>query len=84
MLDLQTLLEGQQFNSIDEVNAKLVELTQGNRLGERSAAWNRDNPKRRAQELAYDALEIDPDCIDAQRLLVSLAPTSLANLCNEE
>ncbi len=81
-------MEGQQFESIDEVNAHLAGLTRGGRLAEMAGAWKRDDPKWRAQELAYDALEtgdlgealslvnealqLDPDCTDAQRLLVSL------------
>jgi tetratricopeptide (TPR) repeat protein len=58
-------------------------------------AWKREDPKWKAQELAYNALEtnsieealrlvnqalrLDPDCTDAQRLMVSLLPTELDN-----
>ena len=81
-------MEGQKFDSVDEVNAQLAALTAGGRLSERASAWKRDDPKWRAQELAYDALEtddlvealrlihealkLDPDRTDAQRLMVPL------------
>jgi tetratricopeptide (TPR) repeat protein len=90
MRDIHALLEGQQFDNVDEVNARLAELTSGGRLPELAAAWKQDDPKWRAQQLAYDALEtddpiealrlvteaqeLDPDCTDAQRLMVSLHP----------
>jgi tetratricopeptide (TPR) repeat protein len=93
--ELHALLEGQEFTSAKEVNARLAELTRGGGLSEKAAAWKRDDPKWRAQELAYDALEtndfedalrlvndalkLDPDCTDAQRLMVSLLPMSLEN-----
>ncbi|HET8548023.1 MAG TPA: tetratricopeptide repeat protein [Bryobacteraceae bacterium] len=90
MREIQTLLAGQKFDSIDEINERLAELTAGGRLTELAQSWNRDDPKWRAQELAYDALEtddyvealrlidealkLDPDCTDAQRLMVSILP----------
>src|SRR5262249_35869506 len=65
------------------------------RLSERAGAWKRDDPRFRAQQLAYDALEagsfeealrlcheaqkLDPDCTDAQRLMVSIMPMSTGN-----
>ncbi|HEY6392754.1 MAG TPA: tetratricopeptide repeat protein [Bryobacteraceae bacterium] len=92
---VQALLEGQNFNSTDEINDRLAELTGGDRLAELAGAWKQDDPKWRAQELAYDALEtddiveamrlaheaqkLDPDCTDAQRLMVSLIPMELDN-----
>lgn len=88
--DIHALLEGQEFNSVEEVNARLAELTSGGRIAELAAAWKQDDPKWRAQQLAYDALEtddpvealrlaheaqdLDLDSIDAQRLMVSLLP----------
>jgi tetratricopeptide (TPR) repeat protein len=93
--EVQALLEGQHFESIDEANARLAEITAGGRLSQLAEAWKRDDPKWRAQELAYDALEtdslvealrlvneaqeLDPDCTDAQRLMVSILPASPEN-----
>src|SRR5262249_44199104 len=93
--EVQALLEGQQFESVDEINTRLEELTSGGRISEMAGAWKRDDPKWRAQELAYEALEaddivealrlareateLDPDCTDAQRLIVSLLPMELDN-----
>ncbi len=92
---LQALLEGQQFESIEEVNARLEILTGEGRLAELAAAWTQNDPKWRAQDLAYDALEtddlgealwladqalkLDPECTDAQRLIVAVLPMSPEN-----
>ncbi len=92
---IHALLEGQKFDSVDQLNAQLADMTRGGRLSQLAEAWKRDDPKWRAQELAYDALEtddpvealrlvheaqtLDPDCTDAQRLMVSLLPASLEN-----
>ncbi|MGC9947656.1 MAG: hypothetical protein ABSF64_14930 [Bryobacteraceae bacterium] len=91
--EVQALLEGQEFGSEEELNAKLAELTAGGRLQEKANAWKADDPKWRAQELSYDAqeasdpmealrlaraaLKLDPDCTAAQHVMVSLAPTDL-------
>ncbi len=93
MRQVQALLEGQRFESADELNAKLAELTRDGRLAGLADAWKQDDPRWRAQELAYDALEtddfmealklvhdaleLDPDCTDAQRLMVALLPSPL-------
>lgn len=93
--EIEALLEGQKHGSVDELNARLAEMTRGGRLSEMASAWKRDDPKWRAQELAYQALEtgdmvealrlvnhaleLDPDCTDAQRLMVSLLPATLEN-----
>jgi len=93
--EVEALLEGNQFQSVDEINTRLAELTSGGRISEMASAWKRDDPKWRAQELAYNALEtddfaealrlakeatdLDPDCTDAQRLMVSLLPMELDN-----
>ncbi|MBM3748585.1 MAG: tetratricopeptide repeat protein [Acidobacteria bacterium] len=95
MREIHALMEGQKFESVEEINARLQELTAGGRLSEMAQAWKQDDPKWRAQELAYDALEadsliealqlanqalsLDPDCTDAQRLMVSLLPAPLDN-----
>lgn len=95
MREIQALMDGQKFESIDEVNARMADLTKSGRIGEMAAAWTRDDPKWRAQELAYDALEtgsleealrlahealtLDPECTDALRLTVSVAAPSLNN-----
>jgi len=81
MREVQTLLEGLKFGENDP-NARLTEL-------------QADDPKRRAQILSFDALEasdpletlglveealkLDPDCTEAQRLMVSLEPMDLDN-----
>jgi tetratricopeptide (TPR) repeat protein len=95
LVQIHALLEGQKFSSMDEANARLAELTRDGRLAERAAAWKKDDPKWRAQQLAYDALEtedleealrlihealqLDPECTDAQRLMVAVLPMSLEN-----
>ncbi len=95
MRDIHALLEGQEFSSTDDLNAKLMELTRGGRVPELAAAWKQDDPKWQAQQLAYDALEtddfeealrltyeaqkLDPDCVDARRLMVSLLPVEESN-----
>jgi tetratricopeptide (TPR) repeat protein len=78
------LLEGKNFSNIDEANAFLATLT-GHGL-ERALENNPpDNPKWRAQEIAYhamgatsapeaamlarQALGLDPDCVDALCIL---------------
>jgi tetratricopeptide (TPR) repeat protein len=92
---IHAMMEGQKFQSIDEVNARMADLTGGGRLSGMAGAWKQDDPKWRAQELAYDALEtgdvaeairligealkLDPDCTDANRLMVSLLPATLEN-----
>jgi tetratricopeptide (TPR) repeat protein len=95
MRQMESVLEGQNFDSADELNARLSELTGSGKLQGMAAAWNRDDPKWRAQDLAYDALEtddfetalrligeaikLDPECTDAQRLMVSLLPQDSEN-----
>ena len=93
--DIHALLEGERFESADQLNARLEELTSGGRTAEMAKAWKQDDPKWLAQQLAYDALEtedpiealrlvheaheLDPHCTDANRLMVGLLPTSLEN-----
>ena len=88
-------MEGHRYKSVEELNARLQELTASGRISEMAGAWKQDDPKWRAQELAYDALdaddletavrlvnealEVDPDCIDARRLMVPLLPATLEN-----
>ena len=95
MREIHALMEGQHFGSIEEVNARLEELNRGGEISAMAGAWKKEDPKWRAQELAYDALEtddiaeslrlveealrLDPDCTDAQRLMVSLLPMSSEN-----
>lgn len=90
---VRALIEGQSFESTEDLNARLAELTRGGRVSDLANAWKQDDPKWRAQELAYDAMEaddpfetlrlvaeaqkLDPDCTDAQRLVVSLLPMEL-------
>jgi tetratricopeptide (TPR) repeat protein len=93
MREVQALLEGQEFGSHEDLDAKLAELTRGGQVRKMANAWKRDDPKWRAQELAYDALEaddpvealrmvhealkLDPDCTEAAHLMVSLVPMDL-------
>ena len=93
--DIQAFIDSEKFESIEEINQRLAEFTEAGRLSERANAWKGNDPKWRAQNLAYDALEtddfaealrltsaaldLDPDCTDAQRLMVSLLPTDTEN-----
>jgi tetratricopeptide (TPR) repeat protein len=93
--EVEALLESEDFQSVDKINARLAELTSGGQISGLAAAWKGDDPTWRAQELAYQALEaddivealrlareateLDPDCTDAQRLMVSLLPMELDN-----
>ncbi len=95
MREVLALTEGHDFDSIEDVNARLADLTRSGRLSEKAQAWKQDDPKWRAQELAYEAMEaddpfvalrlvdeaqkLDPDCTDAQRLMVALLPMELDN-----
>jgi tetratricopeptide (TPR) repeat protein len=95
MREIGSLLEGQEFGSTEELNERLAKLTADGQISEMANAWNRDDPKWRAQELAYDALEaddplealrlvnealeLDPDCTDAERLMISLLPMEREN-----
>lgn len=94
MRSVQALMEGQPLGSVEEANARLASLTAGGRIVETANAWKQEDPKWRAQELAYDAMEaedlsessrlidaalkLDPECVEAQRLRVSLTPAPLA------
>ena len=91
--DLHALIEGQEFETMDDLNARLLELIEQGCASETAQASKQNDPKWRAQELAYDAMEaedplealrlaaqalrLDPDCTDALRLKVSLVPTEL-------
>lgn len=95
MLEIHALMEGHKFTSTDEINAKLAELTAGGRISQMANTWKQDDPKWRAQQLAYDALEtddiddamrlvnealeVDPDCTDAERLRISILPMTPGN-----
>lgn len=86
---IHALLEGEQFESAEDLNARLQELTSGGQLGELAQARKNDDPKWQAQELVYDAMDapdlmtalelvhralnLDPGCTDAQRLMVELS-----------
>ena len=95
MRELHALIEGQEFDTADDLEARLAELIRRGSVYGKARALKQDNRKWRAQELAYDAmdaedpfeaaqlaieaLDLDPDCTDAQRVLVWLAPTGLDN-----
>ena len=88
-------MQGREQDSVEDLGAWLKELNSRDRVSEIAEAWMQDDPKWRAQELAYDALEangleealylageaqkLDPECTDAQRLMVDLLPTSPEN-----
>src|ERR1700680_5299415 len=90
---IEALMEGEKFTNVDEANARLEEMIGDGRLADRARAWKQDDPKFRAQDLTYaaletddlgealrlvhEALELDPDCTDAQRLMVALLPPSV-------
>lgn len=90
MRDILTLLQGEDFASQEDLQTKRDELIARGDLSAKAETLNQDDPKWRAQELAYEAMEaddifealrlvaeaqkLDPDCTDAQRLMVSLAP----------
>jgi tetratricopeptide (TPR) repeat protein len=92
---IEALMEDEKFDNVDEANARLEDMIGDARLRDRARAWKQDDPKFRAQDLTYDALEtedlgealrlvhealeLDPDCTDAQRLMVALLPTTVEN-----
>src|SRR5258708_27379462 len=39
LYEIQALLEGQKFESLDEANARLADLTSGGRLSEMAHSW---------------------------------------------
>jgi tetratricopeptide (TPR) repeat protein len=90
MRDIHELIGSEDFESRDDLNERLAELTRGGRIAETVKAKKQADPKWVAQQLAYDALEgddprevirllrraltLDPDCTDAEWLLLSLTP----------
>ncbi len=81
MTDLNKLLSGQEFESIDEINAFLNENVMGKEVPSFEPetpleeaqelmfeAWETRSPKKRIR-LARQALKISPDCADAYVLL---------------
>ena len=91
--EIEALLEGHEFDNIDQANERLRELIQHGKISEIAGAWKQDDPVWRAQRLAYDAMEsndaketlwliqealkLDPDCTDALRLMVTVVPMDL-------
>ncbi len=91
--EMQALLEGGGFEDLEQAKLRMAELAREGRLNEAADARMAGDPRWRAQELAYEAmesdsfeeavrlvdeaLELDPDCTDAQRLMVSVSATSL-------
>jgi tetratricopeptide (TPR) repeat protein len=89
MQDLHALLGGGEYESVEDLNAKLAELTSGWELGAKVAKKRGGDSKWKAQQLAYDAMEtrsardamrlvkqalaLDPGCIDARCQFVTLA-----------
>jgi len=82
MQKVASLLESQNFNSIEEANAFMQQHLQQNKGSTKSKklspkeqaqeliydAWEETDPKKRAK-LAQDALLLDPDCVDAYNVL---------------
>jgi len=93
--DLLVLIEGQEFDSIEDLKARLAELIHSAPVYEMARVLKQQDPKWRAQELAYEAMEaddpfealrlvseakkLDPDSTDAERLMVALLPMELDN-----
>jgi tetratricopeptide (TPR) repeat protein len=87
MSDVHRLLEEREFTSEDEINEFLRRLT-GPGLEQALAGREEKDPKKKAQNLAYDAmeaettkkalqlarqaLELDPDCVDARLVAAEL------------
>lgn len=92
---IHAAIEGEEFETADDLNARLKELTSSGQLGELANARKQNDPKWRAQELVYEAmdatdpvttlelvleaLKLDPACTDAQRLMVDIAPMEPEN-----
>jgi tetratricopeptide (TPR) repeat protein len=90
LLDLHAELEGKDFSSIEEANAYLEKLLDEKRRDPLAARPL--SPKRQAQELAFQALEapsraerrrlavqaleLDPDCVDALSALALVTSVS--------
>lgn len=86
LAQIHRLLEGREFDSIEEVNAFLHEALQSGQL--ESGPFPARTPREEAVELIYDAfeaetygervslarraLELDPDCADAYVLLAEM------------
>ncbi len=84
MADIQRLMEGREFASVEDANAFLATLT-GNGLRQALGNLPPPTPREEAQQLAFEAmvartgkqarklarqaLALDPDCVDAIALL---------------
>jgi tetratricopeptide (TPR) repeat protein len=94
LTNLQKLLAGQEFQSIDEVNAFLQRTLQahGGRLPESEPETPLERAQalvlratqltsaRRQRQLARQALDLSPDCADAYSLLAQLEPVPTRKL----
>ena len=92
---MQALLQDQEFESVEELNQRIEELNRRGQISKIADAWKSDDPKWRAQDLAYEAAEtddletalrligealtLDEDCTEAERLIVSLLPMEPEN-----
>lgn len=93
--EVHTILEGQNFSSIEEINEQLAGLAGVGRISEMASRLKKGDPKWKAQQLAYDAMEaddvleslrlatraldLDPECTDAQRLIAGVLPEDRVN-----
>ena len=91
MLDLQRLLAAQNFQSMEEAQ-KFMEKLKGQRIDEMPAS----TPEGRAQDLVYEAremqpgivtdkmmfsaLKLDPECVEAFEYLAETAASPLQSL----
>lgn len=94
LTNLQKLLAGQEFQSIDEVNAFVQRTLQahGGRLPESEPETPLERAQalvvqaaqltspRRQRQLARQALDLSPDCADAYSLLAQLEPVHIRKL----
>ena len=44
MREIQALMEGHPYKSVEELNARLQELTASGRISEMAGAWKQDDP----------------------------------------
>ena len=91
--DLNKLLESQDFENIDEINAYLAQLTETGAIPH----YEPQTAQERAQELVFDAwevggqeavqlaqkaLKLDPNCADAYVLLAEMGPWDIIEIRN--
>ena len=92
MFDMQSVMKDRQFSSVEEMNAAMHELHASGGMERAARKVRARDPKARAQDLAYrameatdmddavgfitQALDVDSNCTDALRLLAQMAAKS--------